>query len=458
MTLKSLCLILLMVIFKYTDSLAFEVSPKDSTTNLKDRTAALLLIEEGKELYLDGKLREALIKFKLASNKDLNNAKVPFWTGMCHLRLKNYGYALQYAQKAKEMSEPNDLDVTELLAYSYHSLNKLDSALLCYDFCLKNMQKQRIKDLRIVEKIAECNFALEQQKTGKVNLRKNLSMDVNSDFNDYGALLVNGGKVLYFTSRRENTTGGLNNPDDEQYFEDNYRAVWNAEEEKWDSITNNLDRINSAGFDCISWLSPDGLKCLMTLNTTAVKVKEQTKSSDICEVSLSNKGKWQSPKIIANKSVNSTFFDGSATLSADGNTMYFVTDRKGDKSMTDIYVVQKENKKWGTAKPLSDSINTPMRETTPYITADGRYLFFSSDGHPGMGGYDIFVSENMGKYWSKPKNLGIQINTVNDETHFQLYEKLGKILFTGCKIDGPKSNMDIYEIDLKSIELPVKLK
>ncbi|MCE3294776.1 MAG: hypothetical protein K0R65_490 [Crocinitomicaceae bacterium] len=458
MSLKSFFLVILLTAVKCTASYAFEASPKDSTTNLKDRTAALLLIEEGKELYLDGKLREALIKFKLAGNKDVYNSRVPFWTGMCHYRLKNYGYALQYAQKAKEISEPDDLDVNELLAYSYHSLNKLDSALFHYDFCLKNMQKQRIKDLRIVEKIAECNYALEQQKSGKVNMRRNFSMDINSDFNDYGALLVNDGKVLYFTSRRENTTGGLNNPDDEQYFEDNYRAVWNAEDGRWDSITNNLDRINSAGFDCISWLSPDGLKCMMTLNTTAVKVKEQTKSSDICEVSLSNKGKWQSPKIIDNKSVNSTFFDGSATLSADGNTMYFVTDRKGDKSMTDIYVVQKENKKWGTAKPVSDSINTEMRETTPYITPDGRYLFFSSDGHPGMGGYDIFVSENMGKYWSKPKNLGIQINSVNDETHFQLYEKLGKILFAGCRIDGMKSNMDVYEIDLKSIELPVSLK
>ena len=454
---RYICLLFTLTLLGF-NSYASEPNPKDSTTNLKDKTAALLLIEEGKSLFLEGKLREALIKLKLAGNKDIYNAKVPFWTGMCHLRLKNYGYALQYAQKAREMSEPNDLDVTELLAYSYHALNKLDSALICYDFCRKNMPKQRLKDLRIAERINECNYALEQQKSGKTNKRKNFSPDVNSSFNDYGALLVQDGKVLYFTSRRENTTGGLNNPDDEQYFEDNYRAVWNGETESWDSITNNLDRINSPGFDCISWLKPDGLSCLMTLNTTAVDVKQQTKSSDICEVSLSSKGKWQSPKIIANKSINSSFFDGSATLSADGNTMYFVTDRKGDKSMTDIYVVEKVGKKWGTARPVSDSINTEMRETTPYITPDGRYLFFSSDGHPGMGGYDIFVSENMGKCWSKPKNLGIGINTVNDDTHFQLYEKLGKILYTGCTIDGLKSHMDIYEIDLRDIELPVSLK
>jgi Tol biopolymer transport system component len=145
-------------------------------------------------------------------------------------------------------------------------------------------------------------------------------------------------------------------------------------------------------------------------------------------------------------------------MTADGNTMFFVSDRKGNKSMTDIYMVQKNGKQWGEAKPVSDSINTPFRETTPYITPDGSFLFFSSDGHVGMGGYDIFVSENMGKYWTKPKNLGIQINSVNDDTHFSLYEKLGKLMFTTTTIEGLKSHLDIYQIDLKLMELPIELK
>lgn len=453
---KIILLLLCIVTVKF-NFYAVNNVPGDSTTNMKDKTAALLLVEEGKNLFLEGKLREALIKFKLAGNKDIYNPKVPFWQGMCHLRLKNYGYALQYAQKAREFTGNNDLDNNELLAYAFHSLNQIDSALVYYDFCLKNMNKTRLKDLRIQELNNSCLYVLEQQKSGQVNKKKLYSKEINSSFNDYGALLTNNGKTIYFTSRRENTTGGLNNPDDEQYFEDNYRAVWNENEQIWDSISNDLDRINSAGFDCISYLSADGLSCLMTLNNTAVKAKDKTKGSDICEVKLSTKGKWQSPKIIENKSINSTFFDGAATLTGDGNTMYFVSDRKGDKSMTDIYVVEKVNKEWGTAKMLSDSINTPMRETTPYITSDGRFLFFSSDGHLGFGGYDIFVSENMGKYWSKAKNLGIEVNSVNDETHFQLYEKLGIILMSGCTIDGLKSHIDIYKLDLKEINLPIKL-
>ena len=72
-------------------------------------------------------------------------------------------------------------------------------------------------------------------------------------------------------------------------------------------------------------------------------------SSDICEIKKNNKGNWNTPKIIKNKTINTSYFEGSATLTADGNTMYFVTDRKGEKKSTDIYVVHREGKSWGDA-------------------------------------------------------------------------------------------------------------
>ncbi|MES2589357.1 MAG: hypothetical protein V4622_10275 [Bacteroidota bacterium] len=435
---------------------SFNLSPKDSTTKIVDRTAALLTLEEGKVLFLEGKYREALNKFKIASNKDLYNPNCPYWVGLTHLRLNNYGYALQYGKQAEALRKEQNVDDAELLASAYHRLNNIDSALIYFNYCLEKLPKQRLKDLSIKEHIAECNFVKQELEKQKGSKRKLFSNDINTGYNEYAPILLNGGKTLYFTSRRDNTTGGKNNPDDEQYFEDNYRAIWNEEDQMWDSITNKLDRINSPGFDCISYIKNDGLSGLMTLNTTATDLKEITMSSDICEISLTTKNKWASPKVIKNKTINTSFFDGSACLSADGNTMYFVSDRKGDKSMTDIYVVSKVDKKWGTAKPISDSINTVMRETTPFISEDGRFLFFSSDGHTGMGGYDIFVSENLGKEWSKPVNLGSEINSVNDDTHFKYYEALKKIVFASFTIDKLKSSMDIYEVDGKEYEFPIK--
>ncbi|MCH2218506.1 MAG: hypothetical protein MK076_10640, partial [Flavobacteriales bacterium] len=153
--------------------------------------------------------------------------------------------------------------------------------------------------------------------------------------------------------------------------------------------------------------------------------------------------------------INTSYFEGSATLTADGNTMYFVTDRKGEKKSTDIYVVHREGKEWGDAKPLPESINSEGRETTPFITPDGRYLFFSSDGHLGMGGLDIYVVENKGGgEWGTPVNLGIGVNTVNNDTHFVYSAELKKAFISGYEIVGSKSSIDIYEIDMATFIFP----
>ena len=223
----------------------------------------------------------------------------------------------------------------------------------------------------------------------------------------------------------------------------------------WDSITNGIDRINSDGFDSFSHLSTDGLSALMTINTSLLISDKATNSSDIFELSFSNKGKWSTPKRIKNKTINTSFFEGSPTMTGDGNTLYFVSDRKGLKKSTDIYVSKKVDKVWGDAVPLSDTINSTGTETTPYITPDGRYLFFSSDGHLGMGGLDVFVSENLGDSWSKPINLGIKINSVNNDTHFKYYPELKKAVLSGFEIVGQKSSIDMYEIDMTGFEYPV---
>jgi Tol biopolymer transport system component len=281
-----------------------------------------------------------------------------------------------------------------------------------------------------------------------------LDGDINTGFNDYGPILSADGKTVYFTSRRNNTKGSRQNPDDQEYFEDVYRGKWDDATQRFDSITNDIDRINTVGFDAFSHMSTDGLSAMMTVNTTQTNLPKVTKSSDIFELFFTNKGKWSTPKRIANKTINTTYFDASPTVTADGNTMYFVSDRNGQKRCTDIYMAKKEGKTWGDAVALSDSVNSSGFETTPYITPDGKYLFFSSDGHLGMGGMDVFVSENLGNNWSKPKNLGAAVNTVNNDTHFKYYAELKKAIMAGFEIVGQKSSMDIYMVDMDGYVFP----
>lgn len=455
MTLTKLFLALSLILICTGNSFSMDyVYPPDSTS-IADKGAAILSIEEGKTLFNEGKVRDALNLFRQAAVKDPGSWKAAYWISQCHYAMNNYGLALKYAKEAVDKDQNEvDKDIYELLGRSYHRMGNLDSAIINYEIALEKLSNTRSNELQIKLRIEQCMFAKAEFASGKSPKRTSFSEDINSGYNDYCPILLDNGKTLYFVSRRSDTKGGSMNPDDQEFFEDTYRAVWNDQDGIWDSLSNELGRINSDGFDAITFISRDGLRGLMTVNTTATEAKKTTKGSDIFEFEMSSKGKWSTPKRINNKSINTTFFEGSATMTADGNTMYFVSDRKGDKSSTDIYVVQRNGKSWGEAKPLPFTINTTGRETTPFITPDGRYLFFSSDGHQGMGGLDIYVVENLGSTWGTPVNLGIMVNTVNNDSHFQYYAEMAKAVMSSFQIIGNKASMDIYEVDMTGFVFP----
>lgn len=438
-------------------SSAFSMTtPPDSTTTIVDKASAAYLIEEGRTLFTNGRMKDALIKFRQASVKDANSWKASYWISKCHYRMDNYGYALKYALEAARLGDDKtDDEVFYILGSCHHRLGNIDTAIINYQKAKDRLPKRRALDLRVEHNIAECEFALSEMAKGVDSTMKfRLEGTINSGYDDYSVVLLGNLPSLYFTSRRSNTTGGGLNPDDQRYFEDTYRCTYDEESKEWTEVTNDLGKLNSTGFDALNYVSPDGLTGIMTLNTTFTGEKKITRGSDICEIKKNNKGTWNSPKIIKNKTINTSYFEGAATLTADGNTMYFVSDRKGEKKSTDIYVVQREGKSWGEAEPLPESINSVGRETTPYITPDGRYLFFSSNGHLGMGGLDIYVVENKGDGWGTPVNLGIAINTVNNDTHFVYSVEENKAYISGYEIIGEKSSIDIYEIDMSTFVFP----
>jgi hypothetical protein len=453
-------LILFLALFASFSSIANaenSITPPDSTKTVKELADVLLTVEKGKTLFSEGKYREALIVFRNAGTVDPQNWRVLYYSAHCYYMFNSYGIALEYVNNAIKYGKENvDNEAFELLARSHQRMGNIDSALHYFQISLEKINPLRAKELMIQLHIEQCMFAKAELAGLKTSMRSNMSEEVNSAQNEYCPILTNNGTVLYFASRRGDTKGGLQNPEDEEYFEDVYRAVWSPSSGTWDSVSNELGRINTSGFDCITFISPNGMNGLMTVNTSATDEKPVTKGSDIFEITMSDKGKWSTPKRIANKSINTSFFEGAATMTADGNTMYFVTDRKGDKSSTDIYMVQKVGKKWGEAKALPTGINTVGRETTPFISPDGRWLFFSSDGLPGMGGLDVYVVENLGSVWGDPVNLGIMVNTVNNDTHFQYYEALKKAVMAGLEVFGKKASINLYEIDMSTFSYPGK--
>ncbi|MFL5763330.1 MAG: OmpA family protein [Bacteroidia bacterium] len=115
------------------------------------------------------------------------------------------------------------------------------------------------------------------------------------------------------------------------------------------------------------------------------------------------------------------YWDSQPTLASDGRTLYFASDRKGGRGGVDLYVTVKDPATGVWSKPanMGPVINTQGDEKSPFIHSDFQTLYFSSDGHPGVGGFDIFLSrkDENGK-WSEPKNIGIPINTPGDDLGF----------------------------------------
>ncbi len=153
--------------------------------------------------------------------------------------------------------------------------------------------------------------------------------------------------------------------------------------------------------------------------------------------------------------VNGRFtWESQPSISADGRTLYFSSIRESNigfnpnNPTSDIYFSEKDdNGNWGPAQNIGTVINTSGNEKTPFIHSDSQTLYFASDGHPGVGGYDIFYSKFRDGEWSKPINIGYPINTPHDDLSFIVSTTGDKAYFASNKLKG-KGGWDIYAFDL----------
>jgi hypothetical protein len=136
-------------------------------------------------------------------------------------------------------------------------------------------------------------------------------------------------------------------------------------------------------------------------------------------------------------------------ISTDGKTMIFASNKTGSLGGMDLFITRKEGEKWSTPENLGKSINTKTNELFPFLDSENN-LFFSSDGHPGLGGYDIYMCKFNGKIWEKPVNLSKQINSLNDDVAFTLNRKNGKLAFYTTIEKAKKRRIQLYKITLNN--------
>lgn len=159
---------------------------------------------------------------------------------------------------------------------------------------------------------------------------------------------------------------------------------------------------------------------------------------------------WSEPMNIG-KPVNSATMESQPCISADGKELYFVRDTKNYKS--NIYYSRYFHGEW-TAPQAVASVNTRFGEMAPFLHPDGRSLFFASEGHNGMGGYDIFVCRRLlNGTWSEPVNLGTPVNTEKNEISFVVSSD-GKKCYVSSDRDGGFGGYDIYVFDYDDVNVP----
>lgn len=437
--------ILFLVAFSLTANAQDDKSSKPNKVTYK------IKMNDARHQYLNGNIRGGLNIYRELLKSYTNDAMINYRIGECYLDLKEWQLAVEYIQNAKKINPKVTPELGYKLGYALHRNNQLDLAEAELKEYKSNLKKKN--PLYDADKIlAQVEFAKKMMFAPvKVEI-SNLGKNVNSRGGDYAPSLTADGQSMIFTSRRADTKGGgVDKAGDYKYYEDIYLTKFDSTINDWTKANPIEGKLNTEGHDASLSISPDGNQIYIYRNDGSVYI------GDIFVSKKRRSGAWGEPTAL-DKQINSSYFESSASLSADGTKLYFVSERQGKKyganGKGDIYVVEKISRTvWGEPRNLGSVINTPEDEISVFIHPDGKTLFFSSKGHLSMGGYDIFSSRlQMDGTWSTPENLGYPINTVDDDVHFVLSTD-GKIAYYSTVREDGLGERDIYQIDLKNYDL-----
>ena len=313
----------------------------------------------------------------------------------------------------------------------------------------RTMNYRAVKDSDVDRAIAMCRTAQELMSSPiEVEIR-NMGAGINSTAHDYCPLVTADGATMYLTSRRSGTTGGLKDPTG-QYFEDIYKAV--LKDDVWSPAKNVGAPLNSGVHDATVGLNPDGSSIIV------YRTQRDLVSGDLYEA-IRHGHEWQLP-VQMTPMINSPNHEPSASIAPGGDEVYFTSDRPGGFGGRDLYRIRRlPNGEWSLPLNLGPTINTDQDEDAPFIHSDGMTLFFSSNGHNSIGGYDIFKSTLVDadmNGWSAPENMGYPLNTVNDDIYFCLSAD-GSTGYFSSERPGGLGMQDIYQVTFPGSQLDYML-
>ncbi|MFA5782586.1 MAG: OmpA family protein [Bacteroidales bacterium] len=410
------------------------------------------------ENYLiDANYQDALPIFLYLDTLTPGNPNISFYIGVCYINsMQDKSKAIPYLERAVEnvsldyVSIPDNITAPVFAFYylgrAYTIANKIDSAITYFEkfqYYLTENDKDRIKD---VNRQIEICYNAKKLMANPVNIKiENLGKSINSPYPDYSPVISMDKSIIIFTSRRPGSSCGKKDIDG-KFFEDIYVANLGEDKKNWGTNFRKIGaNINTCRHEASISLSYDDKELFI--------YKDDNGDGNIY-VSHFKNDEWSVPEKLPSD-INSKAWETHASLSADGNTLFFTSNRKGGFGGRDIYMSEKlASGKWSKAVNLGPKINTEYDEDSPFILSDGVTFYFSSKGHESMGGFDIFTSTLSEEgFWSEPENIGYPINTTDDDA-FYVPTKDEKHAYYSSVKEGGLGDQDIYRL---SIITPKKL-
>lgn len=406
---------------------------------------SLLLAQKGNprqaNAYLTkGNFDQALEEYLLLLEDEPGNLKYNYRAGVCYLNSNiDKGKAIPFLEKVVLAGYDNN--AYYLLGRAYHFALQFDKAIEMFGK-YKTLGGGTAASIAEADKQIEyCHNAKEIVKFPLDVTFENLGANINSLYPDYYPFVPVDESYIVFNSKRDDGSFELENG----HFTANVymSKVINGEFQKAFPLGNGINTAD--GNEEVSGLSANGDIMLVYFDNFGG-------FGDLYITRKRDKG-FEKP-VILEKQINSHHEEIAASITRDGNTIYFASNRKGGYGGTDIYVSRKlPIGGWGPAQNLGPDINTEYDEDFPNISPDNATLYFSSKGHTSMGGYDIFKAD-----WDKQKrgfvnvrNVGYPVNTALDDMNLRISET-GRYGYIAAVRPEGLGDYDIYRVTFNEVE------
>ncbi len=377
---------------------------------------------------------------------------------------KSHQLVITYFEKVIQLCPQYNKDVYYHLGKIYYHAGIYNKAVINFESYLEDVDKIPIIKKEEIEKLAAYADLYEKLYNNPVAFDPQPVKNISSQYHEYMATITPDNDYFLFTRNKLDTIPQRFGEKDKY----EYRETFTISERQKNGDFNYGEPLpepfNQSKNEGGPTITVDNKYMVFTKCTNTLINIEQVYYN--CDLYYSEyiDGYW-TPITNLGKNINrEDTWESQASISPDGQVLFFVSDRPGGIGVSeydtirtyDIYFSTRDaNGNWRKAQNIGKPINTEENEKTPYIHSDMKTLYFSSTGHPGLGGYDIFytrLGEN-GK-WSKPVNIGYPINSENDDVGLFVNTMGNKAYFSTNRYSG---NYDIYEFDLYKEAQPNKV-